>query len=64
MCFNPVKNWQLGWFDDHVKDLDPSSEAPFGAFMVGVDVQNPGSDKLVVIRISDNSNSRDYYIGE
>ena len=62
MCFNPVKNFQLGWFADHAKTLDPLSEAPFGAFMVSVDVQNPGSDKLVVIRIEDNGKA--YYIGE
>ena len=62
MCFNPVKNWQLGWFDGHTKELDPTAEAPFGAVMVGVDVPNPGSDKLVVIKIRDNN--KDYYIGE
>ena len=62
MCFNPVKSWQLGWYEGHHKELDPDTEAPFGAYVVGVDVQNPASDKVVVIKIPDND--KDYYVGE
>jgi hypothetical protein len=62
MCFNPVKSWQLGWYQGHTKELDPMTEAPFGASLVGVHDSNPGSDKLIVVKIPDNN--QDYYVGK
>jgi hypothetical protein len=60
MCFNPAKNWQLGWFDDKHIDVkannlsqDPTSYTLNG--VVDYDTISPGAG--IVLKINN------YYIG-
>jgi len=61
MCFNPAKNWQLGWFDSQQIALDPSVDLgsdPVSFILNGVvDFQETIPGKYIVIRINN------YYIG-
>jgi hypothetical protein len=68
MCFNPVKSWQLGWYSDRQKDLNPTVEAPYLTTMVGVaGYGTAASNEMVLIRIANAATSSgvtyDYYIG-
>jgi outer membrane biosynthesis protein TonB len=68
MCFNPVKSWQLGWYSDRRKDLNPASEAPFQTTMVGVaGYGSAASNENVMIRIGNAETvggiTYDYYVG-
>merc|ERR1712176_952408 len=61
MCFNPAKNWQLGWFDDKVKELDPSNDIgiePTSFVLNGiVDYKTITDNANVVLKIGN------FYIG-
>jgi hypothetical protein len=63
MCFNPVKSFQLGWYSDQTKTLDPPTTGHFRANMNGVDDYGKDKSKLIVVKINDGSKGRDYYIG-
>ena len=72
ICFNPAKNYQLGWYEDKVKTIDPlSSDAYDGDSHLGVRTftMNGVSDYkkndsgLIVLRLEQTSSEQDYYIG-
>ncbi|KAG7343649.1 gametolysin peptidase M11 [Nitzschia inconspicua] len=72
MCFNPVKSWQLGWYADRQKDLNPATEAPFQTTLIGTagykaSKDSGNSNERVIIRIGNAETSGgvtyDYYIG-
>jgi hypothetical protein len=75
MCFNPAKNWQLGWYESKRISINPETDLP-GPVVIGaktefilngiddydyVDINN-NDDKYVVMKINHIS-SYDYYIG-
>jgi hypothetical protein len=35
MCFNPAKNWQIGWYDSNTLLLDPRVTPSFSGRLVG-----------------------------
>ena len=63
MCFNPAKSFQLGWYDDRTKVIDPAIDLPFHATMIGVsDYANSDPSNYVVVKILGSYDS-DIYIG-
>lgn len=68
MCFNPVKSWQLGWYSNRRKDLNPTTEAPYQTTMVGVaGYGTAASNDMVLVRIGNAQTSGgityDFYVG-
>lgn len=72
ICFNPAKSWQLGWYDDKVRTIDPlSSDAKYGLgessagmfTMNGVADYKQNDSALIVLRLEQTSKEKDYYIG-
>ena len=35
-CFNPAKSWQLGWYTEQSKRINPLVDVPFSTFMTGI----------------------------
>jgi hypothetical protein len=52
-CFNPAKNWQLGWYSTQSIEIDPLSEdGGFVGTLVGVDdFDDTPSSRYVVLKI-------------
>lgn len=67
MCFNPAKNFQLGWYDDQLESINPLdlASSPQTFTFNGVDDYNFGkTDALISLRLEDQSiGGKDYYIG-
>eukprot|EP00532_Pseudo-nitzschia_australis_P020170 CAMPEP_0168300058 /NCGR_PEP_ID=MMETSP0142_2-20121227/29328_1 /TAXON_ID=44445 /ORGANISM="Pseudo-nitzschia australis, Strain 10249 10 AB" /LENGTH=716 /DNA_ID=CAMNT_0008249929 /DNA_START=39 /DNA_END=2186 /DNA_ORIENTATION=+ len=70
MCYNPAKSYQLGWYNDKVKTIDPLAEGkPVHKFIMnGVSDYKKNANALVVLRFEETDTSRteqnkDYYIG-
>lgn len=72
MCYNPAKSYQLGWYDDKVKTINPLSRDPdegIGESAVGVFTMNGVSDyekndsALIVLRLAQNTTGKDYFVG-
>lgn len=60
MCFNPAKNWQLGWYSDKQVEIDPNnlSQEPTSFILNGVvDYGDATQDAKVVVKVGD------FYIG-
>ncbi len=65
LCFNPAKNYQLGWFNDKAIEVDPIINGPWAGTIIGVsDYSNSLVDQNanVVVKIK-TGGSRDYYVG-
>ena len=64
-CFNPAKNWQIGWYDSRRETVYPRSEADDWAenfVMVGIaDYENEGN--LPVVLKLETGGSQDYFLG-
>ena len=61
MCFNPAKNWQLGWYSDkHVEvDANTLTTEPTSYVLNGiVDYEDTTPDASVVLKIAEN-----FYVG-
>lgn len=71
MCFNPAKNYQLGWYNDKVKTIDPLSfdldiDAHRDYTLNGVadyKKNNDSKNPLVVLRLEQTGSVQDYYVG-
>uniref|UniRef100_A0A7S4AK27 Peptidase M11 gametolysin domain-containing protein n=1 Tax=Pseudo-nitzschia australis TaxID=44445 RepID=A0A7S4AK27_9STRA len=66
MCFNPAKNYQLGWYDDKVVDYNPLTHRDaVRTFVVnGVsDYKNSISKANIVVRLEMPDKTEDFYIG-
>lgn len=65
MCFNPAKNYQLGWYTDQSLEVNPLAfETPIRRFVLnGVTDYQANPEGIVVLRLLQTSESRDYYIG-
>ena len=61
-CFNPAKNWQLGWYGEKFLDLSPGTTSINIKLRGVVDFENALSDEYVGIRI-EGSDFNAYYIG-
>ncbi len=60
MCFNPAKNWQLGWYSSKQIEVDPNSLStePTSFLLNGItDYGDASSGAYVVIKVGD------FYIG-
>jgi len=62
MCFNPAKNWQLGWYDDKNIEINlrfgELSTEPTSYLLNGfIDYGDDTSDRYIVLKIDD------FYIG-
>ncbi|VEU43213.1 unnamed protein product [Pseudo-nitzschia multistriata] len=70
MCYNPAKSYQLGWYDEKVKTINPISnnkpDLPVRQFTLrGVADYNAKAvdDALVVLRLEQTDLVPDYYVG-
>eukprot|EP00532_Pseudo-nitzschia_australis_P017226 CAMPEP_0168256164 /NCGR_PEP_ID=MMETSP0141_2-20121125/5697_1 /TAXON_ID=44445 /ORGANISM="Pseudo-nitzschia australis, Strain 10249 10 AB" /LENGTH=650 /DNA_ID=CAMNT_0008192823 /DNA_START=132 /DNA_END=2081 /DNA_ORIENTATION=- len=65
MCFNPAKSYQLGWYNDKVKTIDPfSTPNAIGQFTLnGVSDYEQNDDALIVLRLEQTALDPDYFIG-
>lgn len=66
MCFNPAKNWQLGWYDGARENVNPASTGTRAFTMNGVDDYDGENGGTVVLRLEQVGgivNQRDYYVG-
>ena len=60
-CFNAVKSWQLGWYDEGHKEIDPLKET-FKGDIVGIANFNERGDKNVLLKITGHDDGNDYYV--
>lgn len=71
MCYNPAKSFQLGWYEDQTKTIDPldennnnNNEGPLRTFVMnGVADYGQNPEALIVLRLDQIYVSHDYYIG-
>jgi len=65
MCYNPQKSYQLGWYKDKVKTINPLDTQGEREFKIcGVaDYEDDQDDSLVVLRLKQSTFGQDYYIG-
>jgi hypothetical protein len=62
MCYNPAKNFQLGWYNSHVITIEPRSTLNWSGTIVGIaDFNNNPDSRPVVIKI-ETGTVRDHYI--
>ena len=67
-CFNPAKNYQLGWYQDQVLSIDPltyttdNHEAPV-FILNGVPDYKKNSEALVVLKLVQTGQDRAFYVG-
>eukprot|EP00532_Pseudo-nitzschia_australis_P011727 CAMPEP_0168209662 /NCGR_PEP_ID=MMETSP0140_2-20121125/2746_1 /TAXON_ID=44445 /ORGANISM="Pseudo-nitzschia australis, Strain 10249 10 AB" /LENGTH=734 /DNA_ID=CAMNT_0008136191 /DNA_START=438 /DNA_END=2638 /DNA_ORIENTATION=- len=64
-CFNPAKSFQLGWYNDKVKTIDPFStpDAVSEFTLNGVSDYEQNDDALIVLRLEQTALDPDYFIG-
>eukprot|EP00537_Pseudo-nitzschia_pungens_P012831 CAMPEP_0172384570 /NCGR_PEP_ID=MMETSP1061-20121228/2308_1 /TAXON_ID=37318 /ORGANISM="Pseudo-nitzschia pungens, Strain cf. pungens" /LENGTH=696 /DNA_ID=CAMNT_0013113237 /DNA_START=19 /DNA_END=2106 /DNA_ORIENTATION=+ len=63
-CFNQAKSYQLGWYDDKVKTIDPLSSQSVHDFVLnGVAAYKENDNALVVVRLDQTNFGQDFYIG-
>ena len=63
MCYNPVNNYQLGWYDDQTATIDPLHGMPREFILNGVPDYGKNPDALLALRLVQEDFDRDYYIG-
>ena len=74
MCFNPAKNYQLGWYIEQQKFLNPLTDILAKTkgnnrqyILNGVDDfqfgRDDSEDKLISLRLKQQNSREDYYIG-
>ena len=60
-CYNAVKSWQMGWYTDGHKIIDPYQGA-FEGNIVGLANFNQRGDKNVLLKIVGHVDNNDYYV--
>lgn len=60
-CYNAVKSWQMGWYKEGHKVIDPYQE-PFEGDIVGIANFDERGDKNVILRIVGHVDKNDYYV--
>jgi len=61
-CFNPAKSYQLGWYSDKVKTLNPLETGTQQFTLNGVSDYQTNENALIVLRLNQISLEQDYYI--
>ncbi|KAL3790131.1 LOW QUALITY PROTEIN: hypothetical protein ACHAW5_000829 [Stephanodiscus triporus] len=64
MCYNPAKNWQIGWYNDRKKMLTPPSQASWETMetIVGIADYQKNNMFPVVLKL-ETGTSNDYFVG-
>uniref|UniRef100_A0A7S4R946 Uncharacterized protein n=2 Tax=Ditylum brightwellii TaxID=49249 RepID=A0A7S4R946_9STRA len=62
MCFNPAKNWQLGWYGDKYVEVDPLLNSLSLHTLVGIGEFNEQQQQPVVVKI-ETGTPKDYFVG-
>ena len=62
-CYNPQKNYQLGWYMDKAETINPLDGSREFILNGISDYNNNSQDALVVLRLDQTSKEGDYYIG-
>eukprot|EP00536_Pseudo-nitzschia_multiseries_P003495 jgi/Psemu1/7912/gm1.7912_g len=62
-CFNPAKSWQLGWYAEQSRRINPLLDAPLNTVLTGItrDVNDHDKSKNILIQIPNGSKS--IYVG-
>lgn len=65
MCFNPAKNFQLGWYSNKIMDYNPLKSSPSTQTFVlnGVNDYTKNPNAKISIRLEQANKVQDYYIG-
>merc|ERR1712176_1515278 len=63
MCFNPAKNWYLGWYGSDYVTFDPSTEGCWTGTIIGIGEWDSGNYGLPVDIKIETGTSDDYFIG-
>jgi len=63
MCFNPAKNWYLGWYGDDYVTFDPSTEGCWTGTIIGIGEWDSGNYGIPVDIKIETGTSEDYFIG-
>ncbi len=66
MCFNPAKSFQLKWYSDQTKSINPLRKKgePFKSYKLsGVSDYGKDSESLVALRLVQKNDVKDYYVG-
>jgi len=63
MCFNPAKNWYLGWYGDDYVTFDPSTDGCWTGTIIGIGEWDSGNYGLPVDIKIETGTSEDYFIG-
>jgi len=64
LCYNPQKSYQLGWYEDQVKTINPLDGVGRRDYILnGVTDYKKNDDALVVLRLKQMNKDQDFYIG-
>merc|ERR1712176_199197 len=63
MCFNPAKNWQLGWYGDDYATVDPIAERCSEFTLMGIGEWDNGVYGHIVDLKIETGTENDYFIG-
>jgi len=63
MCFNPAKNWYLGWYGTDYVTFDPSTEGCWTGTIIGIGEWDSGNYGIPVDIKIETGTSEDYFIG-
>ena len=62
-CYNPSKSWQLGWYSEHSRRIDPFIDAPFQTIITGITRPPLDGDPYRNILVQIPNGQTDFYIG-
>lgn len=64
MCFNPAKNWQIGWYDDRKLEIDATvASLNRSETVVGIANYNNNPDNRNVVIKLESGTSKDFFVG-
>jgi hypothetical protein len=62
-CYNPAKSWQLGWYSEHSRRINPFIDAPFETTLTGITMNFETDDKSRNALLQIPNGNKDLYIG-
>ena len=64
MCFNPAKNWQLGWYDDRHATVNPLNDEFWQGQLIGyTDYMDPSAPSNASVVVKVEGHGVEYFIG-
>merc|ERR1719410_2499271 len=63
MCFNPAKNWKLGWYSNSYVTFDPDLHSCWSGVLIGVGEWDYGQHGLPVVLKIETNTKNDYFVG-